>query len=148
LARWIVTPIVRVSPDERIKPERPQMVEKEKFSEAAEALCTEPAESNTDLHSVLAAIADDVQEIAAAARGGIMAEFAGRIADARKRLPRHAAAGAVAMLKEARKAALALVKRNAALELAGRKKAAIQARRRPSAARYGRKPGHHAPPRH
>jgi hypothetical protein len=85
----------------------------------------DPAEGNSELGALLAAITDDVHGRAAAVREGIRADFAGRIKHARKHVPGFARAAAVTALSEARKAALALVNQSAALELAGRKKAAI-----------------------
>jgi hypothetical protein len=79
---------------------------------------------------LLSAIDDDVHRFASAARDGINADFAARVAYARKHLPRHQLASALRGFAEARKAALALVSRNAAMEIAGRKKAALAARRR------------------
>jgi hypothetical protein len=88
-------------------------------------------EKDEMLGLLLSAIDDDVHRFASAARHGINADFAARVAYARKHLPRHQLAAALRGFAEARKAALALVRRNAELELASRKKAAIAARRRP-----------------
>jgi hypothetical protein len=110
-------------------------------TEGIEACDEEAPESDSELGALLAAIADEVQDGAAAARGAIMADFGARIAHARKYLRGHQRVAALGALKEGRKAALALVKRNAAQELAGRKRAAIAARRRrPHAAKSARKP--------
>lgn len=117
------------------EPERQLPADSGSSAEAQEAAGEEAPDLDTDLGAILGAIDDEVEGIATAARGGVMAEFAGRIAYARKHLPRSQIAAAVAALKAARKAALALVKRNAAQERAGRKKAASAGRgRRPRAA--------------
>lgn len=90
---------------------------------------------------MLAAIADEVQDSAAAERAAIMADFGARIAYVRKHLRGHERAAALGALKHGRKAALALVKRKAAQELAGRKQAAIAARgSRPRASKGRRGP--------
>lgn len=105
--------------------------------------------ADSELNSVLDAIADDVHRYSAAARDQIMTEFAAAIAQARKHLPRHARAAAVGALRNARATALAVVKRNTALELAGRKKAAVAARRkarRRAATTYPKQPHYHVAP--
>jgi hypothetical protein len=140
-ARAITTPFTGSAREPDFGPERPLSAESGDIADAVQAQGEEAPDSETDLGAVLAAIDDDVQESAAGARAGIMAEFAGRIAHARKHLPRHQIAAAVAAFKEARKAALALVKRNAAEQRAGRKKAATMARRRPRVAKGGPKSG-------
>jgi hypothetical protein len=129
LARWITTPMVRTIPEEKIEPARLPTAAKENFAEPLQAEGPEDQASDTDLGPLLAAIADDVHRCAAAACAGIIADFAARVAYARKHLPRHQLAAALGALAQERKAALALVKRNAALELAARKKAVIEARR-------------------
>jgi hypothetical protein len=142
-ARSITAPYTDSARGHDFEPER--SAESSSSADAHEAPGEEAPDSDTDLGAILGAIDDEVQEIAAGARAGIMAEFAGRVAYARKHLPRHQVAAAVAAFKQARKAALALVKRNAAQERAGRKKAATMARRRPRVAKGGRKPRNHAP---
>jgi len=76
-----------------------------------------------------------------------MREFAGAIEAARKRLPRHVAKGAVAVLKQMRKAALALVKRRAVERRAVRKQIA-RARRATRSHKGGEKPTNGAPRLH
>ena len=129
-AHWVVTPTDRTTPEAKIAPDSPARDWKENFAGSPEFYGAQDAASDTELGPLLATIADDVNAMAEGARQGVLADFAARIDHARKYLPRHAVAGAVAMLKEACKAALAVVKRSAALELAGRKKAAIAARQR------------------
>jgi hypothetical protein len=117
------------------------------LADAFDTVGAEVTDSDSELGALLAAIADEVQDSAAAARAAIMADFGARIAYVRKHLRGPQRAAALGALKEGRKAALAIVKRNAAQELAGRKKAAIAARgRRPGASRSGRR--NHAPTRH
>jgi hypothetical protein len=117
--------------------------------EPLDADADEPPESDSDLGALLAAITEEVQDAAAAARAAIMADYGARIAYARKYLRGHARSAALGALKEGRTAALALVSRNAAQELAGRRQAAIASRsRRPRAGKGGRKPRHNAPHRH
>jgi hypothetical protein len=140
-ARSITTPFSGFARGHDFEPERPTSAESSDIADTAQTQGSDTPDSDTDLGAVLAAIDDDVQDSAAGARAGIMAEFAGRIAYARKHLPRHQIAAAVAAFKEARKAALALVKRNAAEQRAGRKKAATMARRRPRVAKGGPKSG-------
>jgi hypothetical protein len=145
-ARSITTPFTGSARGHDFDSERPS--ESGDIADTAQTQGGEAPASDTELGAVLAAIDDDVQNSAAGARAGIMAEFAGRIAYARKHLPRHQIAAAVAAFKEARKAALALVKRNAAEQRAGRKKAATMARRRSRVAKGGPKPSSHAPRQH
>jgi hypothetical protein len=134
-ARSITTPNSDSARGRDFEPERQLPADSGSSAEAQEAAGEEAPDSDTDLGAILGAIDDEVEGIAAAARAGIMADFGGRIASARKHLPRSQIAAAVAALKEARKAALALVKRHAAQERAGRKKAASAGRgRRPRAA--------------
>jgi hypothetical protein len=147
-ARSITTPSADFARGHDFEPERPLSAESGDIADATQAHAEEAPDADTDLGAVLSAIDDEVQGSAAGARAGIMADFAARVAHARKHLPRHQIAAAVAAFKEARKAALALVKRNAAQERAGRKKAATMARRRPRAAKGGRKPWNHAPRQH
>jgi hypothetical protein len=148
-ARTITAPHVVAARGKDLEAARPTAAESGTLTEAIDAPGEEPPESDSELGALLAAIAEDVQESAAGARDGIMADFGARIAYAQKHLPRHLRAAAVGALKEARKAALALVSRNAAQELAGRKKAAIASRgRRPRAGKGGRKPWNLTPRRH
>jgi hypothetical protein len=86
------------------------------------------------LSALIEAISDEVHRHTTAARDGLLADFAARMAHARKHLSPHLLAASLAALKQQRKSALALINRNAAAELAGRKKAAIMASRpnRPS----------------
>jgi hypothetical protein len=136
-ARWITMPLGHPARGEDSAPARPAADKKENFSaaevgnatDAAEAQGSEASGSDSELGAVLDAIDHDVQVSEAAACAGIMAEFAGRIAYARKHLPRDQVAAAIAAIVQARKAALATVKRNAADRRAGRKKAAAMARR-------------------
>ena len=134
-ARSITTPSSDSTHGRDFEAERLLPANSGSSAEAHEAAGEEAPDSDSELGAILGAIDDEVEGIAAAARTGIMAEFAGRIASARKHLPRSQIAAAVAALKAARKAALALVKRHAAQERAGRKKAATAGRgRRPRAA--------------
>jgi hypothetical protein len=147
-ARSITTPFTAPACGHDFENERPLSAASGDIADTAQTQGKETPDSDADLGAVLAAIDDDVQDSAAGARAGIMAEFAGRIAYARKHLPRHQIAAAVAAFKEARKAALALVKRNAAEQRAGRKQAATMARRRPRVTEGGRKLWNHAPRQH
>jgi hypothetical protein len=87
------------------------------------------------LAEILDAIGAEVQGKAAGARAAVIAEYAGKIAYARKSLPRREAEGAVRALMEARAAALAHIAREASREIALRREAATRAyrkeRRRP-----------------
>jgi hypothetical protein len=83
-------------------------------------------EGDDGLAACLSSIADEVYQHASAARDGVMADFAARVAHARKHLSPHLLAATLAAIKEQRKAALALISRNAASELAARKKAASE----------------------
>lgn len=105
----------------------------------------DPREGDDGLGALLAAIADDVQFRATAARNGLMADFAGRAAHARKHLSRHLLAATLATIKEQRKAALAAISQNAALELQSRKKAAIAAWRGLHTPSGKKKPGRNPP---
>lgn len=91
------------------------------------------------LGASLAAIAEEVHRHAAAARHGVLADFAARASHARKHLSRPLLAAALASIKEQRKAVLVLITRNAAAELASRKHALICAAS--SHAKRPRKPG-------
>jgi len=136
LARWIVTPITRAAYSEKAEPQRPATVEKENFAEVPQSQGDEAPASDTELGPLLGAIVDDVHRRSAAAREGVMADFAASVAHAKRHLPRSMLAATLSALAQARKAALAFVNRSAALELAARKKAAIMAR--------GRMPANHA----
>jgi hypothetical protein len=105
------------------------------------------SQADAGLGAELTASDPEIEESAAAERAGIMREFAGAIEAARKRLPRHAARGAVAALKQMRKAALTLVKRRATEQRAGRKKL-IRAARRSVTGKRGQRPGNSAPRLH
>jgi hypothetical protein len=118
-ARWITCASAPEAPQRNLEPERPSAP----VGIAAEG--EDPAEPNSDLGLLLAAITDDVQGRAAAARDGVRADFAGRVTYARKYLSPDQRASALRALVEARKTALALINQSAALELAGRKKAAL-----------------------
>ena len=83
-------------------------------------------EGDDGLAACLSSIADEVYRHATAARDGVMADFAARVAHARKHLSPHLLAATLAAIKEQRKAALTLISRNAASELAARKKAASE----------------------
>jgi hypothetical protein len=87
---------------------------------------------DNELGAILSAIAEEVQRVAAAASDGVVAEFAGRMRHARNSLPRGQIPAVLQVLKDARDAALALIKRNAAAELASRREAAIGMRGKPS----------------
>jgi hypothetical protein len=67
-----------------------------------------------------------------------MADFAARVAHARKHLSPHLLAAVLVSFKDQRKAALTAINRNAASELAARKKAAVTASQ-PNRAASGRK---------
>jgi len=99
-------------------------------------------ETDSALGADLTASDPEIEESAVAERAGIMREFAGAIEAARKRLPRRKAMGAVAALKQMRKAALALVKRRASEQRAGRKKL-IAVARRSITGRRDQRPGLH-----
>jgi len=86
--------------------------------------------ADSELGSLLDAIASDVHKTASAARDGVMTEFAARAAHARKHLSRNQLAAALKEIEEARKAALALIKQNETAELSARRSAALAARRR------------------
>jgi hypothetical protein len=145
-ARWITTPSTRPARDEHFAPTRPIPVEAVGPDEAS----AEPLAPDTELGALLDAIAEDVQHTAAAVRAGIMADFAARVAHARRHLPRQQLAAALRGFAEARKAALALARRNARMELQARKKAAILMRQqsRPRPGKRGRKLLAYTPKRH
>ena len=83
-------------------------------------------DDETELGKIIAAITEDVERWAEAARQGVVAKYAGQIAFARKHLSRHQVAGAVRAINESRNAELALIKQAAAKERAGRIEAAIR----------------------
>jgi len=118
-ARWIACASAPEAPQRNLEPERPSAP----VGIVAEG--EDPTEPNSDLGLLLAAITDDVQGRAAAARDGVRADFAGRVSYARKHLSPGQRAAALRALVEARKTAVALINQSAALELAGRKKAAL-----------------------
>jgi hypothetical protein len=118
-ARWITCASAPEAPQRNLEPERLSAP----VGIVAEG--EDPTEPNSDLGLLLAAITDDVQGRAAAARDGVRADFAGRVTYARKHLSPDQRAAALRALVEARKTALALINQSAALELAGRKKAAL-----------------------
>lgn len=120
-ARWLTSPAEATNPWRNFQPKRPPMVG------GIDAHGEDPAESNSDLDALLAAVTDDVQSRASAVRASIRKDFAGRINHVRKHVSGFARAAAISTLAEAQKAALAFVNQSAALELAGRKRAAIQA---------------------
>lgn len=65
---------------------------------------------------------------AAGARAAVMAEYGGKIANARRYFPRDQVAGAIRAFKDAQAAALALVAREAETEITARREAAIRNR--------------------
>jgi hypothetical protein len=125
MARWLTIPGPARHTARLSEPERP--------AAGIDAQGEDPREDGDGLGALLASIADDVHHRVTAARNGVIADFAGRAMHARKHLSRHLLAATLATIKEARKAALALIAQNAALELSGRKKAAIAAWRAGSA---------------
>jgi hypothetical protein len=137
LARWLTSADAARQSSRVPEAERP--------AAGIDAGSEDPGEDHDGLGALLAAIANDVQHRAAAARSGVMADFAGRAAHARKHMSRHLLAATLAAIKEQRKAALALIARNAASELEGRKKAAITAGRGREAASGGKKPSRNPP---
>lgn len=118
-ARWLTSAPEPEGPERNFEPKRPPMAGE------IDAQAEHPAEGDTDLDALLAAITNDVQSRASAARAGIRADFAGRINHVRKHVSGFARAAAISALVEARKAALALINQSAAMELTGRKRAAI-----------------------
>jgi Relaxase/Mobilisation nuclease domain len=75
---------------------------------------------NVELGQILSAIAEDVHRHCAAACQGIEAQFAARRASARKTLPKHQIAGALAAISAERRALLAAVRQQAKTDLFGR----------------------------
>jgi hypothetical protein len=120
LSRWLTCARAAEAPQPNFGPERPAALG------GIAAQGEDPAETNFDLAALLAAITEDVQSRATAARDGIRADFAGRINHVRKHVSGFARAAAISALAEARKAALSVLSQSAALELVGRKRAAIQ----------------------
>jgi hypothetical protein len=137
MARWLTIPGPARHTQRLSEPERP--------AAGIDAGSEDPREDSDGLGALLASIADDVHHRATAARNGVIADFAGRAMHARKHLSRHLLAATLAAIKEARKAALALISQNAALELAGRRQAAIAALRAGASASGGRKRSHNPP---
>ena len=80
----------------------------------------------SELGNLLAAIAEEVNRFAGAASVAVIVEFAARMKHARASLPRGQIPGALQALKDARKAALAIIKQNSAAELAARREAAMR----------------------
>jgi hypothetical protein len=91
------------------------------------------ADHDTELGSILDAIAEDVARMSAGASAAAMAEYAGATESARKQFPKHLVAGIIRGLKDALQAKLAAIKDAAKIELAGRREAAVRAH-------HGRRP--------
>jgi hypothetical protein len=119
LARYLANPYAPHAPGRAIARQHP--------GTGIDARGEDPREGAEALSALLGAIADEVHQHAAAARDGVLSDFAARVAHAHKHLSPHLLVAALAAFKEQRKAALAIISRNAASELAGRKKAAIMA---------------------
>lgn len=85
---------------------------------------------DNELGLLLDAIAADVHKTASAARDGIIADFAARVAYARRSLPQPQLAAALSGIAESRRAALALIKKSEAAELFARRAAVLADRRR------------------
>jgi hypothetical protein len=143
-ARWIMTPNSNATPEQNFTPERAAPDWKENFAETPDSQNAGDTGSDTELGPLLGAIADDVHAIAGAAREGVLADFAARVAHARRHQSGPQLLATLAALAQARKAALAVVKQNAALELAGRKKAALTAHRLPRLPKNKRTRWNHA----
>jgi hypothetical protein len=118
-ARWIASPFASHAPERAIAPGR--------SIAGINGHGEDPRDGGDELGALLDAIADEVHRHAAAARNGVMSDFAAHMAHARKHLSPHLLAAALATYKEQRKAALAAISRNAASEIAARKKAAVMA---------------------
>ena len=88
------------------------------------------AGADSELSLILDAIVDDVMRRAAGAQMAIMAEYAGKVAYARRYLPRTEVAGAVRAAMDVKAAALAHIAGEAAAEIAARRAAIIGARRK------------------
>jgi hypothetical protein len=137
-ARWVTASHSQAFRGEPVAATHQAANAQEDFAAAAQAVC---GEEDTELGAMLGAIAEEVHQIAAAVQAGIMADFAARVVYARRHLPKHQIAGALAAIKQMRAAALAVAKQNAKTELAGRKKAAVAVRwrsLRPVAKHFGR----------
>jgi hypothetical protein len=95
----------------------------------------DPGSENPELGQILSSIASDVSQHCAAVCASINADFSGRMAQARKSLPRGQVASALHVLKQARVAALMLARQMAKMELHSRQEAAKiwhgRGRRRP-----------------
>ncbi len=126
-ARWATASHYQAFRGEPVVATRQAANAQEDFAAATEALC---GEQDTELGAILGGIAKEVHQIAGAVCAGIVADFAARAAYARRHLPRHLVAGALAAIRQARGAALAIAARNAKAELQGRKAAAIASRAR------------------
>lgn len=113
-------------PRDRIKRGPPSSFWSQYFAAEREAAGRQGLDD--ELGMLLGAIAYEVQQITAAVRRSILAEFAGRAAYARKHIARPQLAGVLQAIAAARTAALALAQRNAKLEMQGRKRAALAAR--------------------
>ncbi len=94
---------------------------------------------DTELASILDAIAEDVARMWAGANAAAMAEYAGAVDSARRHFPKHLAAGIIRGLKDALQAKLAAIKEAAKNDLAGRREAALRVYR-PRLRAVSRKP--------
>jgi hypothetical protein len=101
-----------------------------KLDEAGVVASEGDAGGDDELAQILDAIGAEVGGKAAGARAAVIAEYAGKIAHARKSLPRREADGTVRALMEVRAAALAHIAREASREIALRREAAIRAHRK------------------
>jgi hypothetical protein len=101
----------------------------ERPSAGIDAQGEDPRAGSDALTGLLDYMNDEVHRHAAVARDAVSADFAARVAHARKHLSPSLLAATLAALKAQRRAALAQISRNAAAELAGRKKIAIMASR-------------------
>lgn len=81
--------------------------------------------SDEDMQALLSAITEEAQREATGARQGIIAEFAGRMAHARKQLSGRDLAAALYVLKQERRAALAMLEQRHREVVEGRRKAAL-----------------------
>jgi len=84
-----------------------------------------------ELAQWLDGIVDEVQRLAAASRFAVMLEFAGKIGHACRSMPRHQLAGAIATLKQARRAALTQIANDAKAEIEIRRAVVIRAHGKP-----------------
>jgi hypothetical protein len=119
LAHWITDPYAGHPGRPAIFPHGP--------SAGIDGHAGDSGEDDDGLNGLLAGIADEVHRHAAAARGGVMADFAAQVAHARKHYSPHLLAAVLAAIKQQRDGMLALINRNAADELAARRKAVIMA---------------------